>query len=194
MKLGLRLLFWAVNGLEFHITNPEAKTALLELSSYSILFQEDGLMVIADPNSGDETNQQSLSSTASTSHFFGLTRWKAPEILSGAGESTQASVVFTCGILLYEILSLKEPFHTNDNAGARRRIVDGEALSLLHPSVHGSEAVLCLVDILSRCLTMNPTQRVSLAELKKLLFRKISEIEDEENDKESEEESNSSAG
>ncbi|KAH7817975.1 uncharacterized protein MONOS_12720 [Monocercomonoides exilis] len=89
-------------------------------------------------------------------------RWKAPELLMNKKMgATKESVVFSMGMMLWEILTVEIPFGDYSAEGAGQKIVRGE-----RPEMKGVR-VSVFGEVVSRCLSWERSKRPRLGELKR---------------------------
>ena len=102
--------------------------------------------------------------------YVGSDNYRSPEHLLRGAVPTPASDVFTCGLMLYELLAGEHPYWRDDQADYAR-LVQGyaakpPALLGLMPAPAGNAQVSAA---LHRCLSPNPAARPTAAELRDLL-------------------------
>jgi len=102
--------------------------------------------------------------------YVGSDNYRSPEHLTRGGVPSQASDVFTCGLILYELLAGEHPYFRDDQAeyGALVKAYAAKPPALLGalPSP-ASNAVVSAA--LHRCLSPNPATRPTAGELRDLL-------------------------
>ncbi|KAH7818762.1 uncharacterized protein MONOS_5301 [Monocercomonoides exilis] len=184
-----QILFWVAN-LALHsfdeMENP--LQSLANLSPHIVLFSEHMVICIvmhSDLLSDDDSDSSSISSsTVATSASDNdesdsppssafededsfkkeCMRWKAPELLINKKMgATKESVAFSIGMMLWECLTLEIPFGEYEAEVAGQKIVNGERPNL--GKVEGSR----LKSMAKQCLSSNVGDRLSLANMKRIL-------------------------
>jgi serine/threonine protein kinase len=91
--------------------------------------------------------------------YVGSPRYFSPEHLRGEVPGPQSDI-FTCGLILYELLADGHPYPAADEAAYCQKI---NAYSVAHPrfvaSLTTMDATACLAEIIHRCLSPDPSQR-----------------------------------
>ena len=108
------------------LTNTSAKANILIDGTGNALLADFGLLaIISDP-----ANLLSLSSSTQTQG--GTVRWMSPELIApdqfGFEKSrpTEASDCYALGMVVYEVISGKLPFHNDTNIAVSFKVVKGE--------------------------------------------------------------------
>ena len=106
--------------------------------------------------------------------YFGTAGWLSPEHLRGEVPSS-ASDVFTCALILYELLAAGNPYAGLDDAAFRREVL-GHRAPRAHLAGHVPEPQKsALEEVLHRCLSPKEKDRPSISELSTTLIGRIGE-------------------
>jgi eukaryotic-like serine/threonine-protein kinase len=99
--------------------------------------------------------------------YVGTDNYRSPEHMVRGGVPGLASDVFTCGLMLYELLAGEHPYWSEDQAGYARKVkahaVKPPALIGLMPAPASNAEVSAA---LHRCLAPDPAARPTAAELR----------------------------
>ncbi|MFC0386384.1 serine/threonine protein kinase [Muricoccus vinaceus] len=102
--------------------------------------------------------------------YVGTDNYRSPEHLVRGGIPVPASDIFTCGLMLYELLAGQHPYWSDDPGEYARRV---QAYEAKPPALVGSMPVPAgnaeVSAILHRCLSPDPTVRPSAEELRAVL-------------------------
>jgi serine/threonine protein kinase len=102
--------------------------------------------------------------------YIGTDNYRSPEHMTRGAVPGPASDVFTCGLMLYELLGGYHPYWAEDQTEYARMVqayaAKPPALAGLMPSPASNPAVSTL---LHRCLSPSPTERPTAAELRAVL-------------------------
>ncbi|KAH7818780.1 uncharacterized protein MONOS_13426 [Monocercomonoides exilis] len=183
-----QILFWVANGAIHSFDEMENPLqSLANMSPHIVLFSEHMVICIvmhSDLLSDDDSDSSSISSStvvtsASDDDSDSLPssafededdfkkeclRWKAPELLMNKKlGATKESVAFSIGMMLWECLTLEIPFGEYEAEVAGQKIVNGERPNL--GKVEGSR----LKSMAKQCLSSNVGDRLSLANMKRIL-------------------------
>jgi len=88
--------------------------------------------------------------------------WMAPELLSGESTNTDASDVYSFGIILYELYSRKDPYEGEDATKVLKAIVD-KHINKRPPVPAGCPPKVA--EIMEECLDGNPEKRPTFEEI-----------------------------
>lgn len=105
----------------------------------------------------------------------GSIRWCVPEQLKQGGRSTRASDIYSCGMVLWEILTRKIPYENATDVGiVMGCILSGqkEEIPSTCPYTYGS--------LINRCWS-DPQSRPNAAELNQLVRKGLEEVNTEGN-------------
>ncbi|KAH7831741.1 uncharacterized protein MONOS_509 [Monocercomonoides exilis] len=181
-----QILFWVAN-LALHsfdeMENP--LQSLSNLSPHIVLFSEHMVICIvmhsdfssdsdsssissstvvtsaSDDNDDDDDSLPSSAFEDEDDFRKECLRWKAPELLVNKKmEATKSSVVFSIGMMLWEILTLEIPFGEYEAAIAGDKNVRGE-----RPRMGDEQS--SLEEVVKECLSAEPSERPSLQNLKR---------------------------
>ena len=106
--------------------------------------------------------------------YIGTDNYRSPEHMTKGGTPVPASDVFTCGLMLYELLAGYHPYWHEDQAEYAKRALSHAAKPpalLGRMPDPGSNAQVSLA--LHRCLSPNPSDRPSAAELQAILSGRL---------------------
>uniref|UniRef100_A0A7S1DAK1 Guanylate cyclase n=1 Tax=Cyclophora tenuis TaxID=216820 RepID=A0A7S1DAK1_CYCTE len=92
----------------------------------------------------------------------GTPLWMAPELLRGESDNTDASDVYSFGIMLYEVYSRKDPYEGEDHLQVLRAVADTAVNK--RPPVP-MECPPKVASIMTDCLAGEPSQRPTFEEL-----------------------------
>ena len=130
----------------------------------NILIDKDGNARLADFGLLTIVSDSTLTATTSSSESLGTLRWMSPELLDperfGAknGRPTKGSDCYALGMVIFEVLTGKVPFHGFNRLVVMRKIIEGQ-----HPGKpKGPEAVWFTDDLwamLKQCWLYRPKQR-----------------------------------
>ena len=98
--------------------------------------------------------------------YCGTPRYMSPEHLSGTVLTT-SSDIFTCGIILHEIFTGKNPFPANDDA--YKNMVDEYSVRALYAKNAGPSKAQSLFDIMHQALDPKPANRPTAESLHRAL-------------------------
>jgi eukaryotic-like serine/threonine-protein kinase len=102
--------------------------------------------------------------------YVGTDNYRSPEHLTVDAMPGAASDVFTCGLILYELLAGRHPYWSDDQAEYARQALSHSAprpeLGGTMPAPANNEAV---AEILHRCLAPRPEDRPTAAEVRDVL-------------------------
>jgi serine/threonine protein kinase len=102
--------------------------------------------------------------------YVGTDNYRSPEHLVRGGVPTRASDVFTCGLILHELLAGRHPYWSEDQAEYARQVQAHAAgppalVGLMPPPAENAEVSRAL----HRCLSPDATARPTAAELRAVL-------------------------
>jgi serine/threonine protein kinase len=102
--------------------------------------------------------------------YIGSDNYRSPEHLSRGQVPDLRSDMFTCGLILAELLTGRHPYWSDDQSEYAKRVLSYVAKSfalagLIPPPAENSMVSLAL----SRCLSPDPTERPTAAELRAIL-------------------------
>ena len=105
--------------------------------------------------------------------YTGTPGWFSPEHLRKNGKPVEASDVFTCGLILYELLGGKQPLYHLDDADYLKEI---DSRSTLKPTLLGRMGDLedpgnsqIVEEVIHRCLDPDPAKRPTAKEVNEAL-------------------------
>lgn len=102
--------------------------------------------------------------------YVGTDNYRSPEHLTPGATPGAASDVFTCGLILYELLTGRHPYWSEDQAEYARKVLAHEAprpeLGGAMPAPASNEAV---AEIVHRCLSPRAEERPSAGEVRDVL-------------------------
>lgn len=102
--------------------------------------------------------------------YVGTDNYRSPEHFTPGAVPGTASDVFTCGLILYQLLSGRHPYWSEDQSEYARKSLAHEAerpvLGGTMPAPASSDAV---ADVLRRCLAPRPEDRPTAAEVRDVL-------------------------
>ncbi|MEW5927378.1 MAG: protein kinase [Gemmatimonadota bacterium] len=102
--------------------------------------------------------------------YVGTDNYRSPEHFTPGAVPGTASDVFTCGLILYQLLSGRHPYGSEDQSEYARKSLAHEAerpvLGGTMPAPASDEAV---ADVLRRCLAPRPEDRPTAAEVRDVL-------------------------
>ncbi len=130
----------------------------------NILISKEGMIKVADFGLARIMNSQ-MESIAGTPVYM------APEVWEGI--YSEKSDIFSMGVILFEMLTGKNPFVANSVEGIRRKIIAG----LKNIPYFSSEIPENLIMLIRRMTHHNPVSRPHAYEIKKFMVRKGREIE-----------------
>ena len=126
-----------------------------DLKLENILVNEKGLIKIADFG---------LSNFMKDGHFLktscGSLHYAAPEIVLGLHYTGAEIDIWSCGVILYAMLSGTLPFEDEDKQVIVEKITKGQYVM---PHMLGEDAK----DLISKMLKVNPLERISILEIKR---------------------------
>eukprot|EP01114_Cavostelium_apophysatum_P001233 TRINITY_DN11049_c0_g1_i5.p1 TRINITY_DN11049_c0_g1~~TRINITY_DN11049_c0_g1_i5.p1 ORF type:complete len:755 (+),score=95.77 TRINITY_DN11049_c0_g1_i5:40-2304(+) len=127
-----------------------------DLAARNVLLKDDLTAAICDFGMSRTKNDSSTYARTKTS--LGPLKWMAPESILHNKYST-ASDVFSYGVVLFEILSGKQPWREVGNAEAAHRVLEGKRLQRPPNSNE------FLATIMEKCWDVNPDLRPSFAQI-----------------------------
>jgi serine/threonine protein kinase len=102
--------------------------------------------------------------------YVGTDNFRSPEHFTKGAVPGTASDVFTCGLILYQLLAGRHPYWSEDQSEYARKALAHEAerpvLGGVMPAPASNEAV---ADVLHRCLAPRPEDRPTAAEVRDVL-------------------------
>jgi serine/threonine protein kinase len=101
--------------------------------------------------------------------YIGTDNYRSPEHMSRGAVPGQASDVFTCGLMLYELLAGYHPYWVED-AGSYAKLVQGYAVT--PPTLKGQIPMATdteVSSILHQCLSPDPARRPTAAQIRAVL-------------------------
>jgi serine/threonine protein kinase len=102
--------------------------------------------------------------------YVGTDNYRSPEHFTPGAVPGTASDVFTCGLMLYQLLSGRHPYGSEDQSEYARKALAHEAerpvLGGTMPAPASNDAV---ADVLHRCLAPRPEDRPTAAEVRDVL-------------------------
>ncbi|MGK7871242.1 FHA domain-containing serine/threonine-protein kinase [Falsiroseomonas sp. E2-1-a20] len=102
--------------------------------------------------------------------YIGTDNYRSPEHLSRGGVPAKASDVFTCGLMLHELLTAQHPYWSEDQADYARLVRSYVAVPAALVGLMPSPAVNAEVSqALHRCLSPDAAARPTAAELRAVL-------------------------
>ncbi|RIA85981.1 kinase-like domain-containing protein [Glomus cerebriforme] len=154
-------LFSIIGGLiEIHRKNIIHR----DLHTGNILIKHDGFMrndaYISDMGLCKKVEKIEKVENLSKSRIYGVLPYVAPEVLRGK-LYTQASDIYSFGMIMYFIATGKQPFANCEHDMALTiKICNGE-----RPEINESEAPECYIDLMKRCWDPDPDNRPNANEL-----------------------------
>ncbi|KAJ9580240.1 hypothetical protein L9F63_004113, partial [Diploptera punctata] len=129
-----------------------------DIKPSNLLLSEDGHVQIADFGVCNEFhgNDAALSSTAGTPAFM------APEALTNSKYSGKASDIWSMGVTLYAFVYGRIPFHDENVLALYNKIQNDAVVFREKPEISAE-----LKDLISRMLHKDPSQRLTLPEVKR---------------------------
>lgn len=129
-----------------------------DIKPSNLLLSEDGRVQIADFGVCNEFhgNDAALSSTAGTPAFM------APEALTNSKYSGKASDIWSMGVTLYAFVYGSIPFHDDNVMALYSKIQNDPVVFQERPPINEE-----LKDLISRMLHKDPSQRLTLPEVKR---------------------------
>jgi serine/threonine protein kinase len=102
--------------------------------------------------------------------YVGTDNYRSPEHLIRGGVPAKASDVFTCGLILHELLAGRHPYWSEDQADYARQVQIHAAkplalVGLMPPPAENAE----ISQVLHRCLSPDPAARPTAMELRAVL-------------------------
>lgn len=104
--------------------------------------------------------------------LYGVLPYVAPEVLQGQ-PYTQASDIYSFGIITYELLANSYPYPKMDDLHLLLKVCKG-----LRPKIEKLPIPQLLKDLIERCWDSNPEKRPTAEELKKIIESYYEEIEE----------------
>lgn len=106
-----------------------------------------------------------------TNQVVGTPNYFAPETMEGA-ENTEASDVYSLGIIAFEVLSGKIPYRSTSFAGLAREVLTGDRIPLkrLVPDITPA-----IDELIETCLSLDPAKRPTAAQLE-TSFRELTDV------------------
>ena len=101
--------------------------------------------------------------------YVGTDNYRSPEHMTRGAVPTLASDVFTCGLMLYELLAGEHPYWSDDQADYARRVQSHAAKPPALLGLMGSASNAEVSATLYRCLSPDPAARPAAAELRAIL-------------------------
>ena len=102
--------------------------------------------------------------------YVGTDNYRSPEHMTRGAVPGLASDIFTCGLILYELLAGQHPYWTDDQAEYARRAQAYEAKPpVLGGAMPGDADDARVAQALHRCLSPKPADRPTAAELRAVL-------------------------
>ncbi|RGB41516.1 kinase-like domain-containing protein, partial [Rhizophagus diaphanus] len=92
--------------------------------------------------------------------IFGVLPYVAPEVLKG-GKYTQASDIYSLGMLMYFIATGKQPFYNR----AHDHYLAISIYEGVRPEINEPEAPKCYIDLMKKCWDSNPDNRPNINEI-----------------------------
>ncbi|POG81401.1 kinase-like domain-containing protein [Rhizophagus irregularis DAOM 181602=DAOM 197198] len=92
---------------------------------------------------------------------FGVLPYVAPEVVLKVGKYTQASDIYSLGMLMYFIATGKQPFYNR----AHDQYLAISICGGVRPEISEPEAPKCYIDLMKRCWDANPDHRPNIDEI-----------------------------
>lgn len=193
-----RICYQLVNGMIHFMSRSEGRKIAVHLSPQTIVLGERGYVyvVMLRDASQEELSRLGEAETAKLNQLQQSQRWSAPEVLKrdqlartqsvagGYGGRNQAeiekaveekSVVFTIGMLLYELITLSDPFSESDAVTAGAKIIKGDRPKL--DTLRHDHRKFC--SIVSKCWSAEIEDRPSLSALQRKLMGLLPEYQNQ---------------
>ncbi|KAL6070880.1 Peroxisomal hydratase-dehydrogenase-epimerase [Balamuthia mandrillaris] len=176
MKEVLRLSKLIVSGLNYlHSQNPAIIHRDLKPGNVLVALDEQGQIKEAKITDFDVSIELTSSQEACT--MAGTPHYAAPEVLSleRKGYNVKADI-FSFGMLLFEVLSLQQPFYDVDVMLVPHLVEQGKLPTLpeeVQQRVERERACAAVAEVMQQCLAMNPTDRPSSS----MLLSKLAQVE-----------------
>ena len=137
-----------------------------DLKPSNIMLSAGGVPIIVD--FGLAKDMQSLT-TVQSQGFLGTVAYASPEHING-NVVNERSDLWSLGVTMYELITLRQPFHTNDVASTVERILKVEPPLIragLRKFPKDAEAIVF------KCLEKAPENRYESAELVKIRYKQF---------------------
>lgn len=193
-----RICCQLVNGMMHFMSRSEGRKIAIHLSPQTIVLGERGYVyvVMLRDASQEELSRLEEAETAKLNQLQQSQRWSAPEVLrrdqlartqSVAGRYggrnqaeiekavEEKSVVFTIGMLLYELITLSDPFSESDAVTAGAKIIKGDRPKL--DTLRHDHRKFC--SIVSKCWSAEIEERPTLSELQRKLMSLLPEYQNQ---------------
>ena len=157
-SLLFRMLLDSARGMNFlHSMSPPIIHR--DLKSLNLLVDADWRCKVSDFGLSKLRSQQGGSVISENERVIaGSYHWMAPEIFKGH-EHTQASDVYSFGIVLYEILSHSLPYENLSAEAVPFVVQSGKRPTDYVPLPHTNEQLLELAEVMKSCWAQNPHDR-----------------------------------
>ncbi|KAK2950213.1 hypothetical protein BLNAU_14899 [Blattamonas nauphoetae] len=181
LKVARALLFLKKKGEHSSLLNSESRQkfppfCVRSLTSHSILLYPNGHVLVALPSTFVTSIADTLPIDASTpvasvvlAEDPDSPRWYSPEndkTQNFTSDECDKSVVFSLGMILYEMLAEEIPFKEVDAMNAHRQIKSGSLpnLTLASPPTHSDDPQTDVTTILEQALLREASERLGLSE------------------------------
>jgi hypothetical protein len=102
--------------------------------------------------------------------YVGTDNYRSPEHFTAGAVPGAASDVFTCGLILYQLLAGRHPYWSQDQAEYARKALAWEAeRPVLGGTMPGAATNEAVAEIIHRCLAPRPQDRPTAAEVRDVL-------------------------